>query len=90
MRQGRFCLSDDSHGIHHVALNYNPVLDFLDVAGITVVHYLTHEPDAQDAAPDSRFPNMRIYAISVEELKNERFWELTSNSQAGGKGPATQ
>lgn len=71
-------MSDDSHGIHHVALNYNPVLDFLDTTGITTVHYLKYEPDAQGTAPDSRFPNMRIHAISVDDLKKEPFWESTA------------
>ncbi|EEP77809.1 conserved hypothetical protein [Uncinocarpus reesii 1704] len=75
-RNGRFCLSDDSHGIHHVALNYKRVLDFLDVAGITTIHYLSYEPDSAAPVFDSRFPHLKVNSIGVEDLKNEQFWNL--------------
>nr|KMM68631.1 histidinol-phosphatase [Coccidioides posadasii RMSCC 3488] len=80
-RNGRFCLSDDSHGVHHVALNYSRVRDFLDTAGITTIHYLKYEPDSTAPADDFRFPNMRIGSISVEDLKKESFWEMNPSGK---------
>ncbi|KAJ5675706.1 hypothetical protein N7462_008603 [Penicillium macrosclerotiorum] len=77
-RGGRFCLSDDSHGVDQVSLNFHRVLEFLDVAGISTIHYLQLvEPSGQAQAPvpDARFPRTQIAAISTEELKQLPFWK---------------
>ncbi|WEW59349.1 histidinol-phosphatase [Emydomyces testavorans] len=76
VRSGRFCLSDDSHGVHQVALNYSRVRDFLGDAGISTVHYLKYEPDSPTSVLDDRFPTMRVHSVSLEDLKKEPFWEL--------------
>lgn len=79
-RGGRFCLSDDSHGVDQVSLNFHRVLEFLDVAGISTVHYLQLvEPSGQSQAPapDARFPQTHIAAVSTEELKQMPFWKAT-------------
>lgn len=59
-----------------VSLNFHRVLEFLDRAGISTLHYLQlAESSAQNTAPDPRFPRTQIAAISVEELKKLAFWE---------------
>ncbi|KAL2012881.1 hypothetical protein VTN00DRAFT_406 [Thermoascus crustaceus] len=73
-RNGRFCLSDDSHGVDQVGLNFHRVLDFLGTAGISTLHYLElSDTDIPDAV-DSRFPRTRIMSIPVDELKKLPFW----------------
>ncbi|KAJ5617552.1 hypothetical protein N7537_002666 [Penicillium hordei] len=73
-RKGRFCLSDDSHGVEQVALNFRPVLDFLDRAGISTLHYLQLEASVSSPVPDARFPKTQIVEISVEEVRKMAFW----------------
>lgn len=74
-RGGRFCLSDDSHGVEQISLNFKRVLDFLDSTGISTVHYLQVADNEESAsAPDARFPRTEIASISVEELKGLEFW----------------
>lgn len=65
-------MSDDSHGVQQVGFGYRQVLDFVDRAGITVLHYL--DLSEEGPAPDSRFPLTRIRSLSVEELKKKTFW----------------
>ncbi|DAA72831.1 TPA_exp: Uncharacterized protein A8136_5361 [Trichophyton benhamiae CBS 112371] len=75
-RKGRFCLSDDSHGVEQVGLNYNRVLAFLRSTGISTLHYLRYDPDDSCAeTPDSRFPHTRLHSLSVEDLEQENFWK---------------
>ena len=75
-RKGRFCLSDDSHGVEQVGLNYNRVLAFLRSTGICTLHYLRYDPDDSCAeTPDSRFPHTRLHSLSVEDLEQENFWK---------------
>lgn len=73
-RKGRFCLSDDSHGVDQVALNFRPVLDFVDRTGISTLHYLQLEASVTSPVPDPRFPKTRIVEISVEDVKKMAFW----------------
>ncbi|CAI7649850.1 unnamed protein product [Penicillium bialowiezense] len=74
-RGGRFVLSDDSHGVDQVALNFHRVLDFLDRAGISTLHYLQlGVPSVSALVPDARFPQTQVAAISVEELRKMEFW----------------
>lgn len=74
-RGGRFCLSDDSHGVDQVSLNFRRVLEFLDRTGISQLHYLqlTDAP-VQATMPDARFPRTQIASVSLEELKQMEFW----------------
>lgn len=74
-RGGRFVLSDDSHGVDQVALNYHRVLEFLDRAGISTIHYLQlGVPSVSSVVPDARFPQTQVASISVEELGKMEFW----------------
>lgn len=74
-RGGRFCLSDDSHGVDQVASNFPRVLAFLDTTGITTLHYLDLS-DGPSASPvvDDRFPRTQVRCISVDELRRLPFW----------------
>lgn len=75
-RGGRFCLSDDSHGVDQVILNFHKILDFLDVAGIKTLHYLQlAENSGESTAPDPRFPSTHVAAISVEDVKKMAFFD---------------
>lgn len=77
---GRFCLSDDSHGVDQVGLNYHRVLDFLDQAGITTLHYLERtSPEAHESVTpvDPRFPHTQIRSQSVADVKKLQFWSST-------------
>ncbi|KAL2832448.1 polymerase/histidinol phosphatase-like protein [Aspergillus cavernicola] len=71
-RGGRFCLSDDSHGLDQVGLNYHRVLEFVDKVGISTLHHLDLA-DGETPA-DERFPRTVVRSVSVEEVKKMRFW----------------
>ncbi|KAE8348133.1 histidinol phosphate phosphatase H, partial [Aspergillus coremiiformis] len=71
-RGGRFCLSDDSHGLDQVGLNFRRVLAFVDDVGIETVHYL----DVGDGPPvDERFPRTQVRSMTLEEVKQLDFWK---------------
>ncbi|KAF2480672.1 polymerase/histidinol phosphatase-like protein [Neohortaea acidophila] len=70
---GRFTLSDDSHGVPHVGLNYDKVLDCVKRAGIADVCHLA--PVSDTVKPhDSRFPNVGWQTVSVADLEKHPFW----------------
>ncbi|KAE8365502.1 Polymerase/histidinol phosphatase-like protein [Aspergillus caelatus] len=71
-RGGRFCLSDDSHGLDQVGLNFHRVLAFVEDVGILTLHYLDL---ADEPAVDERFPRTQIRSIPLEELKKLAFWQ---------------
>ncbi|PYI12033.1 histidinol phosphate phosphatase H [Aspergillus sclerotiicarbonarius CBS 121057] len=71
-RGGRFCLSDDSHGLEQVGLNFHRVLPFMEQVGISTVHYL--ELGEGDAAVDQRFPRTQIQSVALAEVKEMAFW----------------
>lgn len=71
---GRFTLSDDSHGIEQVGLNYEKVLACVERAGITELWHIG-STSRSTAAPDPRFPNVQWLSVSVDELKAHRFWQ---------------
>jgi histidinol-phosphatase (PHP family) len=76
---GRLCLSDDSHGVDQVSLNFHRVLEFLDRLGVDKLHYLSlvgEEGGDLSAAPDKRFPRTRVAAVSMEEVKQMAFWKV--------------
>lgn len=75
-RGGRFCLSDDSHGVDQVSLNFHKVLDFLDRTGISELHYLQiAEASESSTVPDARFPRTQVVSASLEEVKQMAFWK---------------
>lgn len=70
---GRFCMSDDSHGVEQVGYGYRQVLGFVDRVGITTLHYL--DISKEDKVPDSRFPKTRVRSVSVQEMSKAAFWQ---------------
>lgn len=78
-RRGRFCLSDDSHGVDQISLNFHKVLEFLESTGILTLHYLRlAESSEQSPAPDARFPRTRVGAMSIDDVKQLAFWKTES------------
>jgi histidinol-phosphatase (PHP family) len=72
-RKIRFCLSDDSHGISQVALNYGRALPFLDAVGISSLTYLQHNPVPKEKA-EGRFPSLQFGKVKMAELRDHGFW----------------
>ena len=71
---GRFTLSDDSHGIDQVGLNYDKVLDCVKKVGIAEFCYLA--PVSAAVQPhDNRFPHVGWQTMSVSELESHGFWK---------------
>ncbi|KAL3262207.1 hypothetical protein ABHI18_002986 [Aspergillus niger] len=71
-RGGRFCLSDDSHGLEQVGLNFHRVVPFLEQVGVSRLHYLALGEG--DAPVDARFPRTQIKEVTLKEVKNMSFW----------------
>jgi histidinol-phosphatase (PHP family) len=71
---GRFTLSDDSHGVVQVGLNYDKMLDCIKEASITELCFLA--PASDSILPhDPRFPKVGWKTISVAELEQHSFWK---------------
>ncbi|EMC91196.1 hypothetical protein BAUCODRAFT_127110 [Baudoinia panamericana UAMH 10762] len=71
---GRFTLSDDSHGIDQVGLNYDRMFSCIEKAGIDKLWRLTR---ARPACPtDARFPEVEWHAESTSELRRHTFWTI--------------
>lgn len=68
---GTFTLSDDSHGVAHVATNYQRVPDFLDKAGIDNLVYL----EKGSTTKDVRFPGVSAVSIKVTELREHSIFK---------------
>ena len=77
-REGRFCLSDDSHGVEQVATNYHRLLPFLKLVGIKILHFLGHAADRSAPPHDQRFPSLVIGSIEIEELRHHSVWTVDS------------
>ena len=72
---GRFTLSDDSHGIEQVGLNYDKTLQCIRKAGIEHLCYLA--PVSNSVEPlDDRFPEVGWQTILVSDLESHGFWKL--------------
>jgi histidinol-phosphatase (PHP family) len=67
---GRFVMSDDSHGIDHIATNYARMLDFINRAGIKQMHYASRDA----TSTDPRFPHTGFSSMPVEQLSQLPFW----------------
>ena len=70
---GRFTLSDDSHGIDHVGLNYDKVMECIKRANITELCYLASVSGSVHAH-DNRSPDVGWNTVSVSKLENHGFW----------------
>ncbi|KAI9655447.1 MAG: histidinolphosphatase [Alyxoria varia] len=64
---GTFVLSDDSHGIAHVAAGYTEVLEFLKSFGVTELGFLS-----------KRSGKVELKKMAMEEVERFPFWETLS------------
>lgn len=69
-RGGRFCLSDDSHGVDQVGLNFGRVLAFAERVGIRSLHYLCL--DADSAGGDARFARTGVREVGLDALSEHK------------------
>ncbi len=69
---GRFTLSDDSHGVEHVGLNFDKMLQCIRDAGITELFHLA--PAESLNSLDSRFTDVRWASVSLTDLESHKFW----------------
>ncbi len=67
---GRFTLSDDSHGVEQVGLNYNKALEAARRAGILELCVLSRGEETVDR----RFTGISATSIDIEELEKHPFW----------------
>ena len=71
---GRFTISDDSHGVAQVGLNYDKVLESIQAASINQICFLA--PVSDSILPqDPRFPKVGWKTISVADLEQHKFWK---------------
>ncbi|GAK65481.1 histidinol phosphate phosphatase H [Moesziomyces antarcticus] len=74
---GRLCLSDDSHGVHAVGLNYTRLRHYLVDQGVDTLWYL--EKDSEETAPTQNGPPTRFARGTVAksmgpEWQSHPFW----------------
>lgn len=68
--QGGFVMSDDSHGVDHLATNYKRMLAFIQQTGIGTIDFADRDGQRQD----SRFSRIGFSRIAVAELAQLPFW----------------
>ena len=78
---GRCALSDDSHGVEQVGLNYGRVLECVRSAGIEGLWHLSTVGQGVERA-DSRFPRVGWRSVAIEEMEKHAFF-TKQNSPAG-------
>lgn len=70
----KFCLSDDSHGMDQVALNYSQCLPFLRKVGISSLTFFRHSAESSNST-DQRFPTLQSEQISLADAEQHIFWK---------------
>jgi histidinol-phosphatase (PHP family) len=71
---GRFCLSDDSHGVEQVALNYHQCIPYLERNHITRIYFLERSEGKLEKPFDSRFPFLKLHSLNLPEFRKLPFW----------------
>jgi len=71
---GRFTISDDSHCVSQVGLNYNRLLGYIREIGLQEVHYLEKLPMGEMAV--NVLDACAVRSMTVDELAQQRFWNL--------------
>lgn len=76
---GRFVMSDDSHGVEQVGLNYHRVLDAIRKAGIEELHFLEKEtPGAM--VNGGGHATSHATKVSLADLEAHPFWSVEDPS----------
>ncbi|CAK9780889.1 putative histidinol-phosphatase [Cutaneotrichosporon oleaginosum] len=71
---GRICLSDDSHGVAAVGLNYLPMREYLVQQGVKTVWHLVRAAEAQEGDEKVGMRG-RVVARPVTGWEHDEFWE---------------
>jgi hypothetical protein len=58
---GKFTLSDDSHGVAQIGLNFGRVSDYLKCLGVRELYYLDRQ--AQDSGTEPKLPLLATKAL---------------------------
>ncbi|WWC86159.1 uncharacterized protein L201_001032 [Kwoniella dendrophila CBS 6074] len=76
---GKICLSDDSHGISYVGLNYLKMKDYLVDQGVKEIWYLVSSSERKEDG-DIEFKNdrQRVRARKLDKWDTHPFWERKS------------
>jgi len=69
---GRLCLSDDSHGVSYVGLNYLKMKQYLVDQGVNAVWYLVPTSSALEA--DVKIGRGRVSARQLDDWAGHPFW----------------
>ncbi|KAK8865851.1 hypothetical protein IAR55_000999 [Kwoniella newhampshirensis] len=78
--KGRICLSDDSHGVSYVGLNYLKLRDYLAGADVATIWYLV--PTDQRVNGDEDVGNRRrVVARRMEAWNDHPFWKKLEIAQ---------
>lgn len=73
--KGRFTLSDDSHGVEQVGLNFHRALVSIKKAGIRELAYLAPAGTPGSMPVDERFTKVCWATIAVDQLEAHGFWQ---------------
>lgn len=77
---GRFALSDDSHGVEQVGLNYQGVLDTVRQAGIQELVFFEKKASGSHAQ-NGDTSRVSLSTRSVAEVEASPFWTSSSSTQ---------
>jgi histidinol-phosphatase (PHP family) len=71
---GRVCLSDDSHGVAQVGLNYGRMKTYLEEMGIQEIWHLVDVKQREDG-DETIGTRRRVVARRMKEWTSHPFWE---------------
>ncbi|WVW82206.1 hypothetical protein I302_104212 [Kwoniella bestiolae CBS 10118] len=71
---GKICLSDDSHGISYVGLNYLKMRDYLVQHGVGEIWYLTPSGGKQEEDEEIRNGRRRVVSRRLRDWDKHSFW----------------
>ncbi|KAF2971133.1 hypothetical protein GQX73_g2437 [Xylaria multiplex] len=66
---GKFTLSDDSHGIAQLGTNYARALDFLSSLDVSTLWTLRREPQHEEGAAGKTKPGLTEVAVPLDEVR---------------------
>ena len=84
--KGRLCLSDDSHGVQAVGLNYLRLRQYLIESGVDTIWYLEKDTNSSPSNPDdgksapTRFARGTIARAMGPEWQTHAFWTTFANT----------
>ncbi|WVQ71239.1 hypothetical protein IAR50_000764 [Cryptococcus sp. DSM 104548] len=78
---GKICLSDDSHGVSYVGLNYPKMRDYLKSMGVDRIWYLVPASQRREADEEVGV-RRRVVARPMDGWAEHPFWDKLEASQA--------